>query len=109
MTSARRRPLQLVPDPEKPTTTGSAADDDWRAETVLHQWEPGYQLIGALMWMPADTARGEVSAVVRGVVAALPAASHDLARPRRVGLCFLLAGSIDRPCFLVDACAQEKT
>ena len=58
MTSARRRPLQLVPDPEKPTpTTGCAADDDWRAETVLHQWEPEYQLIGALMWMPADTAR----------------------------------------------------
>jgi replicative DNA helicase len=40
------RPLSLVPHTAEDT-------GDWRAETVLRQWDPEAQLVGALMHLPA--------------------------------------------------------
>jgi hypothetical protein len=54
-----RRPLELVPQPIRddvdPTEGLVHLDggDDWRAQTVLNQWDPEHQLIGALMYLPA--------------------------------------------------------
>lgn len=70
MTASTARPLELVPD--LATVSGDDswltttdldeehhADDgsDWRSETVIQQWEPEHQLIGALLWLPASRAR----------------------------------------------------
>lgn len=61
MTAAHQRPaLELVPDPD--LITGTADDhaitgDDWRTTTVIDQYSPEHQLIGSLMWLPADAAR----------------------------------------------------
>ena len=52
-TAPRCAPLELVADPG--TAAGRA--EDWRTETVVQQWEPEHQLIGALMWLTADAAR----------------------------------------------------
>ncbi|WP_333890841.1 hypothetical protein [Mycolicibacterium gadium] len=63
MTAPQRRPaLELVPD-AKPTDEADPAIADveapetWQAETVLAQWEPEHQLLGALMWMTAAQAK----------------------------------------------------
>jgi replicative DNA helicase len=65
----RRPPLELVPDTGAEDTdwlTGQAADSadptaaqpkSWHAQTVLNQWAPEHQLIGALMWLTAEQAR----------------------------------------------------
>ena len=74
----RRRALEIVPDTEDSQPTAHPGDlliamkhgadpadlagpdtdfDDWRAKTVLTQWDPEHQLIGALMWLPAQRAR----------------------------------------------------
>jgi replicative DNA helicase len=66
----RRPPLELVPDPDAAGDTdwlsGDAADtadpaaerpETWQAQTVLNQWAPEHQLIGALMWLTAEQAR----------------------------------------------------
>ncbi|HYB39479.1 MAG TPA: hypothetical protein VEF72_29640 [Mycobacterium sp.] len=50
-----RRGLEMVPDPD--TDEPDVGVDDWRAETVLRQWDPERQLIGALMWLTAAQAR----------------------------------------------------
>jgi hypothetical protein len=42
-----RRPLALVTP---------SAEPDWRAESVIRQWDPEAQLVGALMHLPAATA-----------------------------------------------------
>ena len=64
MSAPQRRPaLELVPDtaPADDTTTAAAVDveapETWQAETVLAQWEPEHQLIGALMWLTAAQAK----------------------------------------------------
>jgi hypothetical protein len=69
----RRAPLELVPDPaakteaddaewlvtDPPATTDPAAaePESWQAQTVLNQWAPEHQLIGALMWLTTEQAR----------------------------------------------------
>lgn len=69
----RRTALELVPDGggqaepvDTEWLTGDPAaindpaveePESWQAETVLHQWAPEHQLIGALMWLTADQAR----------------------------------------------------
>ena len=68
----RRTPLQLVPDPAAATDdsewlTGDSAaiadptaeePESWQqAQTVLNQWAPEHQLIGALIRLTADQAR----------------------------------------------------
>ena len=64
MSAPQRRPaLELVPDtaPADDTTTAAVVDveapETWQAETVLAQWEPEHQLIGALMWLTAAQAK----------------------------------------------------
>ena len=53
----------MVPDaePTDETATGAIVDveapETWQAETVLAQWEPEHQLVGALMWMTAAQAK----------------------------------------------------
>ena len=67
----RRWPLELVPQPDTTAddtewsindpaaTTDPAIEqpEPWATETVLDQWAPEHQLIGALMWLTADQAR----------------------------------------------------
>lgn len=64
MSAPQRRPaLELVPDtaPGDDTTTAEVVDveapETWQVETVLAQWEPEHQLIGALMWLTAAQAK----------------------------------------------------
>ena len=64
---APRTALQLVPEPDDTewlTAQASAIGDPAAAEseplealTVLNQWAPEHQLIGAMMWLTADRAR----------------------------------------------------
>lgn len=71
MTAAhqRRAALEIVPDPDPTdhTTTAAVVDveapETWQAETVLAQWEPEHQLIGALMWLTAAQAKPIVEAI----------------------------------------------
>ena len=60
MTAARNRALQVVPDPHE-SPTGTDAHPEWSdqpgAETLAAQWEPEYQLVGALLWHTATQAR----------------------------------------------------
>lgn len=65
--------LELVPEPvdtssahpadqldalhRGPRTDDGAANQDWRADTVISQWDAEHQLIGALLWLTADQAR----------------------------------------------------
>jgi hypothetical protein len=66
---SQRRSLQVVADTgEHPPATGDCANtpsagveyiddrDDWRAQSVIRQWSPEHQLIGALMHMSAHNA-----------------------------------------------------
>ena len=60
----RRTPLELVPDAAAPpedngwlTEPVQDQDLDWRATSVIDQWTPEHQLIGALMWLTAEQAR----------------------------------------------------
>jgi replicative DNA helicase len=67
----RRPALELVPQPDTAgddtmwsindpaATTDPAIEqpEPWATETVLDQWAPEHQLIGALMWLTADQAR----------------------------------------------------
>ena len=65
--TARRRPLELVPEPidTEDTTADWLTDrgdddldiEDWQAESVAQSWEPEHQLIGALMWLSAEQAK----------------------------------------------------
>ena len=66
MTAAaqRRTPLELVPGAAAPpddngwlTEPVEDQDQDWRAKSVIDQWTPEHQLIGALMWLTAEQAR----------------------------------------------------
>jgi replicative DNA helicase len=64
MTSPNRRPLEAVPDEETRRNSDAQTelnsldgDDNWRAETVIKQWAPEHQLIGALMHLPAPQAK----------------------------------------------------
>ena len=67
-----RAALELVPLPdaapadtewltgdEASAVTDPAAEEpeSWQAQTVLNEWEPEHQLIGALMWLTAEQAR----------------------------------------------------
>jgi replicative DNA helicase len=67
----RRTPLELVPEPDAAAAadtewlTGDPAAaidpateeaESWQAATVLNQWAPEHQLIGALMWLTAEQA-----------------------------------------------------
>src|SRR6185503_6598729 len=40
-------------------TTDPAAEqpESWQAQTVLNEWAPEHQLIGAMMWLTAEQAR----------------------------------------------------
>ena len=66
MTAARDRPLQVVPDPHA-SSAGVDARTEWSeqpsAETVAAQWEPEYQLVGALLWHTAAQAKPILAAV----------------------------------------------
>jgi hypothetical protein len=67
----RRTPLELVPEPgpapdDTEWLTGDSAaihdraaeePESCQAQTVLNEWAPEHQLIGALMWLTADQAR----------------------------------------------------
>jgi hypothetical protein len=66
----RRPPLDLVPEPDlaedtdwltgqAAATTDPAAEqpESWQAQTVLNEWAPEHQLIGAMMWLTAEQAR----------------------------------------------------
>jgi len=67
----RRAPLELVPQPDPAAAdsewlTGEATvvtdpageePESWQTQTVLNEWEPEHQLIGALMWLTAEQAR----------------------------------------------------
>jgi hypothetical protein len=66
----RRPPLELVPEPDPAgdtdwltgqaaATTDLAAEqpESWQAQTVLNEWAPEHQLIGAMMWLTAEQAR----------------------------------------------------
>jgi hypothetical protein len=71
MTTPQSRPLQVVSDAgENPAandnlttnTTDTGVEyldgrDEWRAQSVIRQWAPEHQLIGALMYLSADNAR----------------------------------------------------
>jgi replicative DNA helicase len=73
MSAAAQRPppLELVPEPDTAPAdtdwlTGEAAavtdpaaaqPESWQAQTVLNEWEPEHQLIGALMWLTAQQVR----------------------------------------------------
>jgi replicative DNA helicase len=70
MTSPNRRSLEAVPDPDLADNHEAEADfnnldagEDWRAQTVIKQWAPEHQLIGALMHLPAPQARPILEAV----------------------------------------------
>lgn len=67
MTTPQRRPaLELVRDPDPAAATGVAdiaAPETWHAESVLAQWDPEHQLIGALMWLTAAQAKPLVHAI----------------------------------------------
>ncbi len=56
---AERPALELVDDTtERPHLTVAAGEtSDWREQSVLEQWDPEHQLIGALLWLNADQAR----------------------------------------------------
>jgi hypothetical protein len=63
----QRPPLGLVPEPEDTDwLTGQAAattdpaveqPESWQAQTVLNEWAPEHQLIGAMLWLTAEQAR----------------------------------------------------
>ena len=67
----RRPALELVPQPDTAgddtewsindpaVTTDPAIEqpESWATQSVLDQWAPEHQLIGALMWLTADQAR----------------------------------------------------
>jgi len=60
--AARNPALQIVPDPDDPQPPTPAPVDAGEpqtcdAQTVLDQWDPEHQLIGALMWLPARQVR----------------------------------------------------
>jgi replicative DNA helicase len=60
MTAAHQHPaLEIVPTPDEGALADAPTpeDDDWRAQTVIDQWSPEHQLIGALMWLTAQQAR----------------------------------------------------
>jgi replicative DNA helicase len=70
MRSPNRRSLEAVPDPDLADNHEAEADfnnldagEDWRAQTVIKQWAPEHQLIGALMHLPAPQARPILEAV----------------------------------------------
>ena len=62
MTAAHQRPaLEVVPNPEDTDAliaTEAADVDDWRASSVIDQYSAEHQLVGSLMWLTADAARG---------------------------------------------------
>ena len=70
MMGAQRRSLQVVADAgEIPTRDGYPASgtdtgveyidgrDEWRAQSVIRRWSPEHQLVGALMYLSAQSAR----------------------------------------------------
>lgn len=68
MTERQHPPLQVVVDAGEDQTAGENRTsstgveyidgrDEWRAESVIRQWAPEHQLIGALMYLSADNAR----------------------------------------------------
>lgn len=70
MMGAQRRSLQVVADAgEIPTRDGNPASgtdtgveyidgrDEWRAQSVIRRWSPEHQLVGALMYLSAQSAR----------------------------------------------------
>jgi hypothetical protein len=70
MTSPNRRPLEAVPDHDTPHDRETHTEfdnldglDNWRAQTVINQWAPEHQLIGALMHLPAPQAKPILEAV----------------------------------------------
>jgi replicative DNA helicase len=67
MTAPQRRPaLELVRETDPAPTPGVAdiaAPESWQAESVLAQWDPEHQLIGALMWLTAAQAKPLVQAI----------------------------------------------
>jgi len=64
MTSPHCRPIEAVPDPAPARNHTAETEfdnldgcDDWRAQTVIKQWAPEHQLIGALMHLTALQAK----------------------------------------------------
>jgi hypothetical protein len=70
MMEPQRRSLQAVADAgDSPTAQDKLTKsidagveyiegrDEWRAESIIRQWSPEHQLIGALMYLSADSAR----------------------------------------------------
>jgi hypothetical protein len=68
MTERQRPPLQVLLDAsENQTATDTRTSstgveyidgcDEWRAESIIRQWAPEHQLIGALMYLSAENAR----------------------------------------------------
>jgi hypothetical protein len=66
MTELQRRPVQLAADAANDNLTANNSNagveyidgrDEWRAQSVIKQWAPEHQLIGALMYLSADNAR----------------------------------------------------
>jgi hypothetical protein len=56
MTAAHklRAPLTLVADDVNDTAD---LDDEWRSQTVVDEYSPEHQFVGALMWLTAERAR----------------------------------------------------
>lgn len=64
MTAAHNRALQVVPDPrESPDADDAQWIDRPSAETIAAQWEPEFQLVGALLWHTAAQAKPILAAV----------------------------------------------
>lgn len=56
MTAALRHTLHLVPSADSLAETPEQADT-FLAESVVQQWQPEHQFIGALLYLPVDEAR----------------------------------------------------
>jgi hypothetical protein len=66
MTEPQRQPVQGAADAANDNVTANNTNagveyidgrDEWRAQSVIKQWAPEHQLIGALMYLSADNAR----------------------------------------------------
>jgi replicative DNA helicase len=66
MTAAHNRALQIVPNPDQ-SPAGRDTPAEWNdqpsAETLAAQWEPEYQLVGALLWHTGAQAKPILDAV----------------------------------------------
>lgn len=57
--------LSLVPDPAEDVVD---LDSEWRSQTVVDEYSPEHQFIGALMWLSANEARPFLELVPRSAI-----------------------------------------